>query len=78
MLDLILGGSAKFYAVIVGLATIVTGFVVAWRHTYNSGKNAKEVEHAKARAKNLEKIRDAVRAKPRGSVHDDPHNRDNG
>ncbi len=62
---------------------LLAGFAVlagVW-HSYSSGKkagrNEKEVEHAKQRAKDLDRIKRSSNAQPVGSLSDDPNNRDN-
>lgn len=55
--------------------------LVAYWRAYASGKkagrNEKEVDHAKERARDLERIKSAADARPSVELHRDPYNRDN-
>lgn len=48
-----------------------------WSTAKKRGREEKELEYAKDRAEQLNRIRRANDARPTGSVHDDPNNRDN-
>lgn len=55
--------------------------LVAYWRAYASGKkagrNEKEIDHAKERARDLERIKSAAGARPSVGVQHDPLNRDN-
>ncbi|GGA50982.1 hypothetical protein GCM10011385_00280 [Nitratireductor aestuarii] len=63
---------------IVGAVLAVLGLGGLWVKAENLGKAKKEAEHARQREKDLDRIKRAADARPSGSVHDDPFNRDNG
>lgn len=62
----------------IGAVIAVLGLALGlFKKAERSGYNKRVVEETKTREKNLKTIADAAGAKPTGSVHDDPHNRDN-
>lgn len=75
LLSLIPGGSLT-----VLLGGIVAALLAIWK-AFSTGKRAgrdqQRVKEAEARAKNLDRIRDAADARPAGDVSIDPRNRDN-
>ena len=75
LLNLIPGGglTAIVAAIFAGLA-----FLGTLMHKSAKGARAEErVKQYERERENLEAIKRAADAKPTGSVHDDPHNRDN-
>lgn len=77
MLDFLLGGGGKIFGLLGALLSLVGGALFFWKKAEKSGYQQKELENAKAQRENLEKIKRAQRARPTGSLSDDPHNRDN-
>ena len=74
LLSLIPGGNLA-----VILTAIGAGLLALWRivaGVRQSGVDKQKAKEAERRAENLDRIRDAADAKPAGSVHDDPNNRD--
>ena len=63
------------YLLAVGGAGL--GFWRVWATAKNRGREEKELEYAKERAEQLNRIRRAADAQPTGGVSDDPYNRDN-
>lgn len=61
---------------IVAAVGALIGLWRVWAAGKKAGKNEERARYAEAREKNLERIKRAAGAKPRG-VHDDPYNRDN-
>ena len=77
MLDFLTGGTLKIGALVASILGVIGSLIYAWREAVKSGERKKELEHANAERANLEKIKRAQRARPAGSVSDDPNNRDN-
>lgn len=74
LLSLIPGGAVGAYAASAAvLATVVGTLLWAIRQ---GGKDSARAEEAERRERNLQKIKRAADARPHGSVHDDPNNRD--
>jgi hypothetical protein len=78
MLDLLTGGWVKFAALGAAILALVGYVTFLFGKAREHGRMEEELKHANAKAANLEKIKRAARARPTGSVHDDPDNRDNG
>lgn len=74
MIEAIIGWAWPYLLAIGGAVVVVWR---AYASGKSAGKNEKEVEHARERAQDLERVRRAGGARPSGSVSDDPANRDN-
>lgn len=75
MFSLIQGGNLTVAAIIAGGILLIIGYVYA--RAYRDGMRRKELEEAKARAENLDRIKRAASAYPDVGLSDDPNNRDN-
>ena len=74
LFNLIPGGGLS---VLLGaVAAAITALLVLLKKSETAGVNKQKAKEAEARAKNLERLKDAQRARPSGSVLDDPNNRD--
>ena len=76
ILSLIPGGSLT--AILAAVLAAVAGIWRAWAAGKKAGQNEERAKHAQAREESLNRIKRAARARPAGSVQDDPYNRDNG
>lgn len=75
ILNLIPGGSLTL---IIGAIMAVLGALgIVSRKATIAERNRNKAKEAEAREKNIRDMADAAVAKPTGSVHDDPNNRDN-
>ena len=75
LLSLIPGGNLTVIFTAIG-----AGLLALWRIVAGikqSGVDKQKAKEAEARAKNLDRIKSAAGVRPRGELHDDPHNRDN-
>lgn len=75
LLNLIPGGGLT--ALIGGVVAVLAALGFVAKKAHDAGVNKEKVKEAEARARNLEKLKSAARARPTGSLHDDPNNRDN-
>ena len=75
LINLIPGGGLTFFAGLAAALLAALGYGAKKAH--DAGVNKQKAKEAEARARNMERIQNAARAKPARSVHDDPHNRDN-
>ena len=75
LLNLIPGGGIT--AAIGGIVAALVALFGLFKTVQRTGYEKRKAEEAEDRAKNIDHIADAAGAKPRGGVHDDPHNRDN-
>lgn len=75
LINLIPGGGLTFFAGLAAALLAALGYGAKKAH--DAGVNKQKAKEAEARARNMERIQNAARARARGSVSDDPHNRDN-
>jgi hypothetical protein len=75
LLALIPGGGLTAIIALIATALGALGWGAA--KVKKAGVDEQKAKEAEARAKNLDRIKRARRARPRGGVHDDPDNRDN-
>ena len=63
------------YLVAAGIA--LAGAWQLWAAGKQAGRDAERAKHAAQERENLDRIKRAADARPRGGVSDDPYNRDN-
>lgn len=74
LLSLIPGGGLT--AIITAVLAALAGVFGVYRSGKKAGEDKQKAKEAQARAKNLDRIRDAADARPAGDVVSDPYNRD--
>lgn len=79
MIDMILGviPGGGLTAIIAAIVAALGAVALVFKKGSDAGRDKEKAKEAAARAKNLERIKDASAARPVGGVHDDPRNRDN-
>lgn len=75
LVNLIPGGN--FTVIAAGVIAAATAILAMFAGVKKAGRDEQKAKEADARAKNIDRIADAAAAKPRGSLSDDPNNRDN-
>ncbi|MDI1266807.1 MAG: hypothetical protein PS018_26440 [bacterium] len=63
-------------AAVAGAVALIASAWAALRGAKKAGIDEQKAKEAEARAKNLDRIKRAADARPSGSLHNDPRNRD--
>lgn len=74
MIGAILG---DLWPYVLAVAAVVAGIWKSYSSGKKAGRDEAEVETARERAKDLDRLRSAADARPTTSLQDDPFNRDN-